>query len=162
MMETYADPRAVAIQPLWDWSDAYALVDASGNKLASAIGYHDETGRWWGVCSHRSGIPIDKRASTPEEAASLLKTTVWMFRIGVEQDEFEGFDGFSRRNVLYIRSLPDEEVLEAARSSESLSWKRVAKRIGGSVNPAWITSRCAEVAYMRGVMDAQEMDWITR
>lgn len=88
--------------------------------------------------------------------------TVWVFKIGVEGDEFYGFSPSGKAGVLYIRSLLDQELLDAARDDTSDAYKMIAERMGSKTNPTWITHTCAEAAYVRGVMDAQEMDWITR
>lgn len=165
-MSIFADPRAVGIMPIVERDEDEVLeihlVDRNMRVLASAICYESERSKWWGVCSHHSGIPIDKRASTGEEASQLLWRTVWMFKVGVERDEYAYFTESSRWDALYIRSLLDEEVLEAARDDESPAWRRISAWMGPDTNPSWITHQCAETAYMRGVMDAQEMDWITR
>lgn len=34
--------------------------------------------------------------------------------------------------------------------------------MGPETNRTWITATCAVVAYERGLMEAEEMDWITR
>lgn len=158
----FADPRAVAVRSVGDHDNEYHLVDAEGRTLASAIGYGDDLGRWWGVCSHRSGIPIDRRAKSSQGAQSILKTTVWTTCLGQDRDEFSSCSEDAIEGLLFIRSLADEEVLEAARDDESPAYARIWRHMGRETNPSWITSQCAETAYLRGVMDAQEMDGITR
>lgn len=160
----FADPRAVACFP----SDSgLCLYDNEQRVLATAIEYHEGDREWWGVCSHRSGIPIDKRASSFQEAKALLMRTVWTAKIGVERAEYGYYDEPSKTAHLYMRSLTNEEVLEAARTYGSPAHQRIEAYIRAAtglveLNPSWVTHACAEIAYMRDVMDAQEMDWICR
>lgn len=68
----------------------------------------------------------------------------------------------AQAGILLVRGLPDELVLSAARDDKSDSHAAIHAVMGPSTNPSWITAQCAETAYDRGLIDAQELDWITR
>jgi hypothetical protein len=162
-MGIFLDPRAFGVTPAdEDGSQEMRLLDSDLRILATAIRYSDAQGEWWGVCSHRSAIPIDRRVSSLYEARKTLMATVWRSKGGVEVDEFEHFDDLSRRGALYIRSLTDEQVLEAARSSKSATWKQIFEWMGPQTDRRWITSQCAKVARARNIMSTKEKLWIFR
>ena len=72
------------------------------------------------------------------------------------------FNVSAQRGVLLIRGLDDLSLLMAARDSASPAFCSIRDRMDAGTNPAWITGRCAETAYERGLIDEQELDWITR
>lgn len=59
-----------------------------------------------------------------------------------------------------IWALDDELLLKAARGKKSAV--STVTDLLGSANPEWIKSTCASSAYDRGLIDEQELDWITR
>jgi hypothetical protein len=65
-----------------------------------------------------------------------------------------------------LRTLPDVAVLSAARSTTDLTFRSDSLRSMlehlGDVNPSWVTARCAEVAYERGLIDEVDFDQLTR
>lgn len=155
-MNFFTDPRAKMLYPIDAEGREICLADGDGNVLATAICY----GAWWGVCSHRSGIPIDKRATSEHEAMMLLIATDWRHGVS-DRDEFASFTPGAKAGVLYIRSLLDGQLLEAAQDDTSAAFQRIADFMEMHTNPSWITARCAETAYERGLLDAQELAWIT-
>ncbi|TDC02673.1 hypothetical protein E1091_00280 [Micromonospora fluostatini] len=62
--------------------------------------------------------------------------------------------------TLHIRSLGDEQVLAAARNQESDAHRAILKHLGTNTNPSWITGRCAEEAYERGLIGEREFDYL--
>lgn len=164
-MTLFADPRARAVLPV---PTGFHLLDEDQKVIASAYKYSDygirEPGRseWWGISSHRSSIPIRHRADSMEEAKRILTSTVWLYKPGTGRDEFEYFAERAKHGVLYIRSLTDDEVLEAARDDYSTAFQMIQEWMGPVTNRSWITFQCAEEAYLRDIMTPEEMDWITR
>jgi hypothetical protein len=75
-------------------------------------------------------------------------------------DEFRYFTPSGKAGVLFVRSLSDEAVLEAARDSQSSGYRRVVAYMERDTNPSWITSQCAQAAYERGLLDEVEFDRI--
>jgi hypothetical protein len=155
-MSLFADPRAIGARPMTDGE--ILLVDREMRPIATAVEYDG----WWGVCSLRSRIPVSRRAANHYEAMGILFRTVWSQGQPTDQEEYASFDKFARAGSLYIRSLLDDELLEAARDNKSPAWHRISAWIGEGVNPHWITDQCAEEAYGRGLINGQELDWITR
>lgn len=83
-------------------------------------------------------------------------------RPGHLTDYEQRLEAGTQRCFLLVRALDDEPLLEAARSMESGPYVVLRERMGPTTNPSWITARCAEEAYERGIMEADEMGWITR
>lgn len=83
-----------------------------------------------------------------------------------EQMAASGYTPSAIHGTLHIRSLDDQVVLAVARGEDATSHAAIAALIGSDddrpVNPIWVTSRCAEEAYERGLIGEQELDWITR
>jgi hypothetical protein len=77
-----------------------------------------------------------------------------------EYDEFRHHTAGAKRGILLIRSLADEEVLEGTYNTESEPYHKVFKDLGPDTNPSWITSRFAETAYDRELIDEREIDRI--
>jgi hypothetical protein len=77
-------------------------------------------------------------------------------------DEFRFHSPDAKAGILFIRALEDSDVLAAARDRDSLGYQVIADRMGPDTNPFWITAQAAEEAYMRGLMDEIEFDYLTR
>lgn len=75
-------------------------------------------------------------------------------------DEFRYYTPSSKAGVLFIRSLSNEAVLEAARDPQSSGYRSVVAYMERDTNPSWITSQCAQVSYERGLLDEVEFDRI--
>lgn len=151
-----ADPRAIGRLPIED--NEVCLVDKDMRPIAVAVRYDG----WWGICSLRSRVPISRRAESEYEALRILHCTVWSLGNPADFDEYADHDAASRAGSLYIRSLTDDQVLEAARDDKSASWRQIRDWMGSATNPSWITVRCAEEAWGRDLIDDQELDWISR
>lgn len=78
------------------------------------------------------------------------------------RDEFASYTPEAKVGILHIRSLPDADLLDAARDMDSPAFNRIFIFMGPSTNPSWIAAICAQTAYERGVMAAEEMDWLLR
>jgi len=82
-------------------------------------------------------------------------------------DEFRGHSPAAVAGILHIRSLPDEDVLAAARHRDSDAHGVILAHLGGSLfdggatNPYWVDARCAEEAYRRHLIDELELDLLT-
>lgn len=68
--------------------------------------------------------------------------------------------------VLLIRSMPNDQVLSAARAWNGDAWDSAAfewirGRMPADTNPCWIEARAADVAYDRGLISGPEHDLIT-
>ena len=85
-----------------------------------------------------------------------------------DHDEFWGCTPAAKAGILHIRSLPDEDVLAAARARDSDAFRTILAHLGGSLfdggatNPYWVDARCAEEAYRRRLIDERELDWLAR
>jgi hypothetical protein len=82
-------------------------------------------------------------------------------------DEFRFHSPDAKAGILFIRALEDEDVLAAAREQDpwqptSLGFQVISDRLGPDTNPLWITGQAAEAAYMRGLIDETEFDYLTR
>ncbi len=73
-----------------------------------------------------------------------------------------GYTEDSILGIMYAREMSDGDLLAAARDSDSEQHQAFMAFLGADTNPTWITARCAETAYERGLIDEQELDWITR
>lgn len=83
------------------------------------------------------------------------------------RDEFANCTDAARDGILHIRSLPDDDVLSAARAWTGSTWQSPAHaaikaHMGERTNPDWIMARCAEEAYRRDLIDETEFDYLTR
>lgn len=76
-------------------------------------------------------------------------------------DEFVSYTPQAKAGVLFIRSLPDAEVAEAARDASGAAYAKIRAQMAAGTNPYWITAVCAETAYLRDLIDATEMDRLT-
>lgn len=73
-----------------------------------------------------------------------------------------GYTEDSILGIMYAHEMTDDDLLTAARDDKSEPWQAFLAFMGDGTNHSWITSRCAETAYVRGLIDEQELDWITR
>ena len=76
-------------------------------------------------------------------------------------DEFAYYTPEAKAGVLYIRSLLDETVLQAARDMDSSSFREIADWMGSDTNPYWIKSQAAKEAYARGLIGEREFDYLS-
>lgn len=77
-------------------------------------------------------------------------------------DEFAYYTPAAKAGVLLIRSLSDEDVLEAARSDSSAAYQQIRSQMSENTNPSWITAQAAEEAYRRRLIDEIEFDYLSR
>lgn len=75
-------------------------------------------------------------------------------------DEFRYYDPAAKAGVLYIRSLPDETVLQAARDTTSSGFLQIVAYMERDTNPNWIVGSAIEEAYRRGLISETEMDYL--
>lgn len=75
-------------------------------------------------------------------------------------DEFAYHTPEAKAGVLFIRALPDDELMQAMDSGTNGHLK-VRAFMGKDTNPNWITSQAAETAYFRGLITEKEFDWRT-
>lgn len=78
------------------------------------------------------------------------------------RDEFRHHTPEAKRGMLMIRGLDDDTLLDAAREPAGSALVVLMDEMGRSTNPRWVTTACAQAAYARGLIDGQELDWITR
>lgn len=76
-------------------------------------------------------------------------------------DEFVSFTPEAKAGALFVRSLPDAEVIEAARNAKSPAHAKIRAHMGAATNPWWITAECASTAYLRNLIDATELRRLT-
>jgi hypothetical protein len=110
------------------------------------------------LCEVRDKITELRKALTGLEA--LLDRSEERNAPPAPLDEFVGYSPEAKAGILHIRELSDETVLDAARDRNSDTFAQILEFMGPATNPYWITSQCATEAYMRGVMEATEMDRI--
>jgi hypothetical protein len=72
----------------------------------------------------------------------------------------DGYTDNTIAAVLQVREQCDTDLLEAARDTDSYAFRMLKAKLRDGVNPFWITSQCAEEAYDREIMTAEEMDRI--
>ena len=75
-------------------------------------------------------------------------------------EDFAGHSQDAINGVTHIRSLPDGEILAAARNRCSPALGRIVEFMGPGTNKEWISTECAVTAYLRGAMEAEELDQI--
>lgn len=73
-----------------------------------------------------------------------------------------GYNEDAVLGIMYACELSDDDLLAAARDRDSAAHAAFMAFLGADTNPFWITGRCAEMAYERGLIGEQELDWITR
>lgn len=76
-------------------------------------------------------------------------------------DEFRYYEPSAKAGVLYIRSLPDDTVLQAARDMGSSGFLQIVAYMERDTNPNWITSQAAEEAHVRNLISEREFDYLT-
>lgn len=90
-------------------------------------------------------------------------------------DEFAYHAPTAKAGILAMRTMEPERLLALARANQfrlaegqgdaeaQAGWDEVVAATGGGrINPTWVTHGAAEEAYGRGLMEPEEMDWITR
>lgn len=101
-----------------------------------------------------------------------MRTTVPPALQARREQQLSWCDNDSTRDARrYVWSLDDEVALAIARTDPgkgSPEFERAIAHLGGSLwkggrtNPVWLTHQAAEEAYVRGLIDEQELDWLTR
>jgi hypothetical protein len=81
----------------------------------------------------------------------------------IQDDELRYYTEDARRGVFYIRSLSDQEVLDAARDETSATHTAIGVHIDPNswTNPSWVTAQAAQEAWERGIMDDDEFYRLT-
>jgi hypothetical protein len=77
------------------------------------------------------------------------------------QDEFLGYSEAAKQGILFIRSLTDDEVLDAARHFEGETHRLIHELMGSATNPCWISGHAIETAYRRGLINETELDYLS-
>ena len=150
----------------WCWHTAVGLV-----------GPHWQGGQWLGdlvwkrrgpfvIFRFRGPVRRSPRFVTPHVVPDPPPGRVTPSRAVHRPEELARYAPSAVAAVEYVRGLPDDLLLGAARAWDGHRWSgeaysRVLADLGPSTNPNWVTSECAVEAYERGLIEESELDQIT-
>jgi hypothetical protein len=80
--------------------------------------------------------------------------------LSADEGEFRYYEPSAKAGILYIRSLSDETVLQAARDMKSGGFHQIVAYMERDTNPYWIVGAATEDAYVRGLITETEMDYL--